>query len=100
MSSVRTSILSEADHLVNGDRNVSYGDPTADFSRTAELWGTYLRGVAARQDVIGPADVAVMMILLKISRLAWSPDKRDSWVDIAGYAACGADCAEQQWGLK
>ena len=34
-------------------------------------------------------DVAIMMALLKISRLSWEPTKRDSWVDVAGYAACG-----------
>jgi hypothetical protein len=32
-----------------------------------------------------------MMSLLKISRLSWDPTKRDSWVDLAGYAACGYD---------
>jgi hypothetical protein len=34
-------------------------------------------------------DVAIMMALLKISRLSWEPTKKDSWVDLAGYAACG-----------
>ena len=35
-------------------------------------------------------DVAVMMILLKIARVA-SSKKSDNWVDIAGYAACGGE---------
>jgi hypothetical protein len=30
-----------------------------------------------------------MMALLKVARLAHSPSHRDSWLDIAGYAACG-----------
>jgi hypothetical protein len=34
-----------------------------------------------------------MLALLKIARLKNSPNHRDSWVDIAGYAACGAECA-------
>jgi len=29
---------------------------------------------------------------LKVSRLSWRPDNPDSWVDIAGYAACGFEC--------
>jgi hypothetical protein len=38
------------------------------------------------------ADVAAMLALLKIARLQQSPNHRDSWVDLAGYAACGAEC--------
>jgi len=37
--------------------------------------------------------VPVMMILLKISRLAHTPGNADHWVDIAGYCAIGAECA-------
>lgn len=35
-------------------------------------------------------DVANMMVLLKVARnkASWH---RDNWVDIAGYAACGAE---------
>ena len=38
-------------------------------------------------------DVAAMMALLKVARIRHSPDKRDSWCDLAGYAACGFDVA-------
>jgi hypothetical protein len=31
------------------------------------------------------------MICVKIARQAHRP-KADNWVDIAGYAACGAEC--------
>ena len=40
-----------------------------------------------------PHDISAMMILLKISRLANSPGETDHWVDIAGYAAIGSECA-------
>jgi hypothetical protein len=33
------------------------------------------------------------MALVKIARLANSPDHMDSWIDIAGYAACGGEIA-------
>jgi hypothetical protein len=87
--SVRRGMLEEAAELVDGDRNASYGDPRQDFSRTASLWTVYLEG----RTVIEPHDVAAMMALLKLSRIRWAPGKRDSWVDLAGYAACGWDCA-------
>jgi hypothetical protein len=86
----RRSMLEEADSLVNGDRNVDYGDPIDDFRRTAGMWGHYL-GMA-----LDPHDVAAMMAMLKLSRIRWSPGKRDNWVDLAGYAACGYDCSVRE----
>lgn len=96
----RAKVLRQAEELVNGDRNASYGDPIQDFARTAVFWQEYLQGVVAKRGSLElqPHDVAAMMALLKISRLAWSPEKEDSWVDLAGYAACGFDCVERQDG--
>lgn len=88
----RAEVLRTAESLVNGDRNAQYGDPRQDFQRTADLWTTYLDG----KTEIEPHDVAIMMTLLKISRLRWSPEKLDSWVDGAGYLACGWDCARPE----
>jgi hypothetical protein len=34
-----------------------------------------------------------MLGLLKIARLRANPTHRDSWVDLAGYAACGYEVA-------
>lgn len=81
----RTDILHQAEQAINGDRNNQYGPPSQDFQRTAELWTAYLDG----KTCIEAHDVAVMMILLKASRIRWSPEKQDHWVDMAGYAACG-----------
>lgn len=85
--SARRQLLEEAATIVDGDRNAQYGDPRQDFQRTAAMWAAYL-GVP-----VEPHDVAAMMIMLKVSRIRWSPTKQDSWVDAAGYAACGWDCA-------
>ena len=88
---MRTALLRDADELINGDRNNQYGPPTQDFARTAALWSIYLDG----KRMLDAHDVAVMMILLKISRISWSAETRDSWVDIAGYAACGFECVQE-----
>ncbi len=80
---VRGDVLDQAKELINGDRNNQYGPPTQDFQRIAAMWSVYLG-----QDV-APHDVAVCMTLLKVSRIAWSPEKEDHWVDAAGYMACG-----------
>lgn len=92
---VREKILQDALKIVTQDRNKDYGDPEDNFSTIAEYWATYLhsKGMLESMDCLTATDVAAMMILMKCSRLATSPDKEDHWVDIAGYAACGGQCA-------
>lgn len=79
------SILNEASAVVE-QRGSVYGPPHKDFKRTAALWSAYL-GVE-----LTPAQVTACMMLLKISRLAETPDHRDSVLDIAGYVHCYEDC--------
>ena len=40
-----------------------------------------------------PVDVAMMMALLKIARIKANKGYEDGYTDLAGYAACGAECA-------
>lgn len=90
----RSRVLQTAEKLVNGDRNTQYGDPIDDFRRTADMWSAYLGDDL--KIPLEPHDVAAMMGMLKLSRIRWSPQKGDSWIDLAGYAACGLDCAERE----
>ena len=98
MTNDRSAILELADSLINGDRNDQYGDPIDDFRTTADLWTTYIRRIVDRREStqLMPHDVAAMMMLLKVARLTWSPEKEDHWVDAIGYAACGWDCVQNQ----
>ena len=73
------TILNEAELLVNGDRENSYGHPTKNIERIAELWSTYT-GVK-----LNGHDVCNMMVLLKISRHK-NKYKKDNLIDICGYA--------------
>jgi hypothetical protein len=79
----REALLLEAARIITGDRNTSYDEPFVNFQIIARLWSEYLGAN------ISVHDVAVLNILQKVSRIMASPDKRDHWVDIAGYAACG-----------
>lgn len=90
-TSVRGGVLDEAKQLITGDRNNAYGPPTQDFVRTASMASAF--GFQVNGQPLQSHHVAIFMILLKTSRLAWSPAKRDSWVDTAGYAGCGMECA-------
>jgi hypothetical protein len=86
----RKELLREAERLIYGQKNQEHGDPDVMMARVAALWSAY-KGVS-----FTPHDVAAMMILLKVSRIKNSPDLEDSWIDIAGYAACGAEVAPSE----
>lgn len=89
----RQLLLAEAEGLVCGDRNYQYGPPTQDFDRIAALWTILFDGKLKSGEAFSNSDVALAMVALKLSRLSWRR-KFDSWVDVAGYAACGWECDE------
>ena len=70
------------------DRQNQYGGPENNFERIAQMWNGYLG-----TNSIKPWDVAAMMGMLKMARARFNPKYADNWVDLAGYAACGAECA-------
>lgn len=93
-ASPRSAVLAEASKLITGDRNSAYGEPSQDFTRSAGAANAYgYRGPDGRP--LQAHDIALLISLVKISRLMWRPDHRDSWVDLAGYAGCGYECTTQ-----
>lgn len=86
----RDEILEEAARLISGDREDDYGSARDNFTRTGQMWAAILGA-----DDITAEQVALMLAALKISRLAQNTGHRDSWVDLAGYAALGGDIAEE-----
>lgn len=84
----RADFLRVTEDIVCHDRNDKHGEPEDNFGIIAKLWGDYLNAE------IKSADVAVMMCLFKIARMqSGKMDNPDSWTDLIGYAACGAECA-------
>ena len=57
-----------------------------------KLWTVYLD----YSTKIDAHDVAAMMALLKIARIAENPQHMDSWVDGCGYFACGGEIAGKE----
>lgn len=80
----RLDTLKAAAECVCGSREEDYGSPEDNFAVIAALWTAYTGA-----DVM-PKDVAMMMALLKIAR-AKAGSKPDTYIDLAGYAACGAE---------
>lgn len=91
----REMCLDEAKKCVCTDRNQQYGEPEQNFTVIAQLWQTYLQAALKSDEIeILPCDVATMMVLFKVGRVATANvGKADSFVDMAGYAACGCECA-------
>lgn len=93
----RTEILETAKRCVCGDREQDYGSPENNFRTIASMWNSYLYGAGLIENHtenwkgIMPKDVAAMLALLKVARIASGHAKADNWVDLAGYAACGGE---------
>lgn len=86
---MRQWCLEEAMKIVK-DRNCQYGSPENNFALIARFWSAYL------DTSITSVDVAMMMGLLKIARAKGSGySSMDSFVDLAGYAACGLECRQE-----
>lgn len=75
-------ILKTALKLTTGDRHDEYGDCNIELDRVATMWS-----VIFKTDIT-PNQVALAMIALKITRQMHT-NKKDNWVDIAGYARIG-----------
>ena len=94
----RAELLKEAEKCVCGNREQDYGSPENNFRTIATFWAAYLN-TKHDSDVnitIDPEDVAVMLALLKIARIASGRMKDDNWIDLAGYAACGGEIASDR----
>lgn len=99
----RDEILAAAKTCVCGQREQDYGTPENNFACIANLWSSYLaqrleswvNANGKRPLLVDSTDVAAMLALLKIARIASGHAKDDNWIDLAGYAACGGEIATQ-----
>ena len=88
------SILKEANTIIYGDREKTYGHPSKNLQTIALMWEAYLNA-RKHAEPVTPKDVAAMMMLVKVARFANDPDHRDNLVDICGYAALIERCDGQ-----
>ena len=111
------NVFAEADRIINGDREETYGDPSKNLARIAELWTTYLqaevrqvirRAIYLRADInltdhelraitsevnldLRIENVCRMMQLLKFARNE-NTYKDDNIIDDIGYAGLVTRC--------
>lgn len=82
----RAEILEAARKCVCGEREQEYGKPEDNFALVGKLWESYTGHSFSAKDV------AMMLALLKVARIKTGV-KGDSFVDLAGYAACAGEIA-------
>ncbi len=83
----RSEILEAARQAVTVDRAATHGDAERTFGRIAAVWSARL-GIE-----ITPDQFCILLVDLKTCRAWGNPGHADSWVDVAGYAACGGEIA-------
>lgn len=83
------TILDEAKNIISGPRRDSYGHPTPNHQAIAALWNAFLdnRRLFGMSGPLSPQEVATMVALLKIARLQYTPDHKDSLLDAISYLA-------------
>jgi hypothetical protein len=86
---VAVRLLEQATAAVK-DRHAVYGPPTAHFARTVGMVNSLFADVLRRP--LTTADWARIMILDKLARDLGPRPHPDNAVDLAGYAACLAEC--------
>ena len=89
----REKILEEAIGYVTRDRNREYDEPENNFAMIAMVLNSLYRYKLAEDQSFEPHDVATIASAIKLARIMANPSKRDNWVDLAGYAACGGEVA-------
>ena len=92
MSMTKEEILKKARDLITGDRNETHGDAFQNHAEIAEFWNIYLDKKLQPMASITAEDVALMMVLMKISRnTQGKKNNLDNFIDMCGYAAIAGE---------
>jgi hypothetical protein len=90
----KVSVLEEAQNIIYGDREKTYGHPAKNLKTIATMWSAYMNNMDDGNFTLTAKDVAAMMMLVKVARFANDPSHRDNLVDVCGYAALIERCDE------
>ena len=95
MSMTKEEILKKARDLITGDRNETHGDAFQNHAEIAEFWNIFLDKKLQPMASITAEDVALMMVLMKISRnTQGKKNNMDNFIDMCGYAAIAGEINE------
>lgn len=107
----RRDTLEHAINCVCKERQDQHGNPENSFQNIADYWNVFLEhkinktlslletlppeailGKTLEAEVkLTPADVATMMVLLKVARAEMNPLNNDNFIDMCGYASLAGE---------
>lgn len=89
-------ICARAAELTGVAREHQHGSKRENHIKIATMWNAFM---AIRRDPaapLSPADVALMMVCLKVARTQHGAHNIDDYVDAAGYAGVAGEIAEHE----
>ena len=91
------SVCAEAARLVAGDREKTHGPKMENFRNIAEMMTGYLRARRLLKEGVSltALDASLLMCQMKIARTMAGGYNPDDFVDLAGYAGCAGEIADQ-----
>lgn len=90
-----TKTLEKALELVSGDRADQNGDKVINHDNIARLWSGYLTNKFRANIILNTADVALLMVLLKVARTQHGRFNEDDYTDICGYGGIAGELKEE-----
>ncbi len=93
-TNLRREVLTTIEACVCRDRQNTYGDAEDNFQVIADLANIMFQGQLVKP--FTSLDMAMFQALVKVARTRSSPDHLDNWVDLAGYAVCGAGIVKRR----
>ena len=89
------TVLEEAAQLVDGPRSMEYGPPSIIYAPVGRIWAAQISGYFGMTVPDLPPDLVCQMLAgMKLGRYAVRK-KRDSLVDLAGYARTVEMCEDR-----
>lgn len=92
-SATAEEIARKAAAIVGGERAKQHGNKRDNFDNIAKLWTAWLRINHTLSKDLSGADVAKLMVLLKIARMESGAFNPDDSLDACGYAAIAGELA-------
>ena len=88
------TIIEKAADLITKDRQKDYGDIDTNYEKFAAFLNIFLKDV----EKIKPSDAALLMVLLKISRMKQGIFNEDTFSDAIGYLGIAAALRKKELG--
>jgi len=87
----KEEILEQAKKLISNNREEQHGDAYKNHSQISDLWSVFLDDKLKPFKEISPGDVALMMVLVKISRSTMGEFNKDDYLDGSAYMAIAGE---------